>query len=148
MRFRCIPERSHPGVTCKDAPDCRAKYLGLPGDSLQAFNVNALHTTHNHIGIAEGEIDAITATQAGIPTVGLPGVSSLREYTPRMFVGYQVVYIFADNDDKGQGSEFAERVAELIPNSRVILMPDGHDVNSYVTTHTPEQFRDLTGVTK
>ena len=145
IRFRCIPTRKHVGVSCKDAPGC-TKYLGLPGDSLQAYNVNALHNPSEFIGIAEGEIDAITATQAGVPTVGLPGVSSLREYTPRMFVGYKVVYIFADNDDKGQGAGFAEKVADLIPNSRVILMPNGDDVNSFVAANGADAFRDLIGV--
>jgi hypothetical protein len=48
-----------------------------------------------------------------------------------LFIGYQHVYILADNDDKGQGATFAEKVAASVPNSRIVLMPAGHDVNSF-----------------
>lgn len=137
MRFRCL--------TCPPGEKCigHAKYLGLPGDILRPFNPSALDGNQNaaYVCITEGEIDAITATQSGLLTVGLPGVSALREYTPRMFVGYEAVYILADNDDKGQGNEFAEKVANLIANSRVILMPQGHDVNSFVCAEGPEALR-------
>lgn len=130
LRFRRIDDGDGP------------KYLGLPGDTLRAFNVNALHKPGQRVCITEGEIDCITAHQAGLATVGLPGVASLREYTHRLFAGYQVVFILADNDDKGQGNQFAEKIAALVQNSRIILMPEGHDVNSFVMENGPEALLD------
>jgi DNA primase len=118
------------------------KYLGLPGDTLRPYNVAALHKPGQFMCITEGEVDAITAHQAGLPVVGLPGVASLREYSPRLFQGYETVYALADNDDKGQGNEFAEKIATLVPFTRIILMPPGHDVNSFVTSEGAQALLD------
>lgn len=131
IRFRCIPEIEHPGQTCKEIPK-HPKYRSLPSDPPRVYNVESLHKPSQVIAITEGEMDCVTATQAGIPTVGLPGVSSFRDYMTRLFAGYQTVWILADNDDKGQGEEFAEKIAGKIQNARISLMPPGHDVNSFV----------------
>ena len=48
-----------------------------------------------------------------------------------MLAGYRAVYVLADNDDKGQGNTFAEKVAVQVRNSRIVLMDAGHDVNSF-----------------
>lgn len=127
IRFRCVPPIAHPG---EDKCD-HAKILGLPGDMLRVYNVAALHRPSDVIAIAEGEPDTWIGHQIGVPTVGLPGVASMKEYTRRLFAGYQIVYGFVDNDDKGQGSEFAERLATEIPQFRPVLMPPGHDLNSF-----------------
>jgi DNA primase len=144
LRFRCIGTE-HPDIEdCKDVPG-HPKYLGLPGDTLRLFNPEALHKSTDHLVITEGEIDAITAVQAGLPAVGLPGVSALREYTPRMLKGYDRVYVLADNDDKGQGGEFSQRVAELVDNARVVFMPPGDDVNSFVCREGPDALLEKIG---
>lgn len=133
LRFRRIGDGEGP------------KYLGLPGDTLRVFNPDALHKPGPDIAICEGELDTITAVQAGLSAVGIPGVQALKPYTPRMFKGYDRVFILADNDDKGQGSEFANDLAGLIENARVVLMPDGHDVNSFVTESGPDALRAMLG---
>ena len=46
---------------------------------------------------------------------------------------YRKVYILADNDDKGAGLNFAKTVKADIYGAKIILMPDGYDVNRYVT---------------
>lgn len=108
------------------------KFLSLPGDQPRIFNPAALMRPESYIVICEGEPDTITAHQAGLPAVGIQGVSAWRPYFARCFKGYASVYILADSDDKGQGIEFAERVAAEVANARIVPMPDGHDVNSYV----------------
>lgn len=127
MRFRAIPPDDSP-----------AKYLSLPGDPPRLFNPLDLDRREPFVCITEGEFDAITAHQAGLPAVGVPGVQAWGSFWPRMFDGYETVYILADNDDKGQGAAFAEKVASQVPNSRVVLMPEGHDVNSYVLAEGPD----------
>lgn len=125
IRFRCcncFPEK------CDGHP----KTLGMPGQMLRPYNVLALHEPSDIIAIAEGEPDTWVTHQAGIPVLGLPGVASIKDYTSRLFVGYSRVLILADNNDAGQGSDFADRLADSIDNAAICLMPSGHDVNSFV----------------
>jgi DNA primase len=114
------------------------KYRSVPGDPPRIFNANALLVPSDHIAICEGEFDAIAANTAGVPAVGIAGVSAWKPYFARCFKGYKAVFILADQDDKGQGMEFAEKVAEQIKNARISPMPAGHDVNSYVLENGPE----------
>lgn len=114
------------------------KYRSLPGDPPRVFNPNAFMRHEPYIAICEGEMDAITATQAGLPAVAIPGVSSWRKWFGRCFKGYAAVFILADTDDKGQGVEFAEKVAADIENARIMPMPQGHDVNSFVRAEGAE----------
>jgi DNA primase len=118
------------------------KYRSVPGDPPRIFNANALLVPSDHIAICEGEFDAMAATLAGIPAVGIAGVSAWKSYFARCFKGYRAVYILADHDDKGQGMEFAEKVAEQIKNARISPMPAGHDVNSFVLANGPEALLD------
>ncbi|WP_307816221.1 MULTISPECIES: toprim domain-containing protein [unclassified Streptomyces] len=120
LRFRRIGDGDGP------------KYRSVPGDPPRIFNANALLVPSDHIAICEGEFDAIASTVAGIPAIGIAGVSAWKSYFARCFKGYRAVYILADQDDKGQGMEFAEKVAEQIKNARISPMPSGHDVNSFV----------------
>lgn len=126
MRFRCIREgcehRTHGG-----------KYLSQPGGGVWLYNTVAVQDNHDEIAICEGEIDAITATLAGIPAVGVPGTQAWKPHFRRAFVGYEKVFVLADGDDPGM--EFAAKVADQLPNVKVVPMPKGEDVNSYVLQH-------------
>jgi DNA primase len=118
------------------------KYRSVPGDPPRIFNANALLVPSDHIAICEGEFDAIAANEAGIPAIGIAGVSAWKDYFARCFKGYKAVYILADHDDKGQGLEFAEKVAAQISNARISPMPEGHDVNSFVMAEGPDALLD------
>ena len=105
--------------------------MGLAGDRLHIFNTPALEDPSPDICICEGEIDAMSCRQAGLPAVGIAGVNGWKRMFRRAFRGYRNVFIMTDNDDKGQGLEWAEEVANDIgTTSRITLMPKGHDVNS------------------
>ncbi|MFC9231063.1 toprim domain-containing protein [Streptomyces decoyicus] len=133
------------------------KYRSVPGDPPRIYNPNALLIPSECIAICEGEIDTITAHEAGmraangravelgvsLPAVGVAGVSAFKSYFSRCFKGYKAVFMLADGDDKGQGLEFAEKIAELVKNVRICPMPAGHDVNSYVLANGPEALLDL-----
>lgn len=114
------------------------KYKSVPGDEPRMFNPNDLCRREPIVCITEGEFDAVTANQAGLPAVGIAGVNGWREYFSRAFTGYEAVYILCDNDDKGQGQAFGEKVAAQVANARIVLLPEGHDVNSYVIQEGPE----------
>lgn len=121
IRYRCIEDHDHKG---------HGKYMTAPGDQTWLYNTLALLREVPEVAITEGEIDAITAQVAGIPAVGVPGATNWRPYMRELFLGYKTVYVLADGDEAGM--KFANSVAETLPNSRVIPMPPGEDVNSLV----------------
>lgn len=130
MRFRALD-------------DGGPKYLTETGaDDARLFNPADLSRPEPFIAVCEGEIDAITAHQAGIPAVGVSGVSKWRPFFNRVFAGYAQKFVLADGDDAGQGVEFADKVAAKI-GGRVIPMPSGHDVNSYVKAEGPDALREM-----
>lgn len=135
MKFRCI--RADCGC------DGHPKYLGLPGIEPRMFNAIALTEEDDEIGISEGELDAVTATAAGIPTVGVPGAESWKPHFREPFLGYAAVYIFADGDTAGM--KFARTVAKELPNARIVPMPDGEDVNSVVRRDGREAIMERIG---
>ncbi|AGK87531.1 DNA primase [Mycobacterium phage HINdeR] len=108
----------------------KPKYMTAPGDQTWLYNTIALIKEAPEVAITEGEIDAITSQVCGIPSVGVPGANNWKPYMRELFLGYQTVYILADGDDAG--ALFANTVAKSLPNSRVIPMPPGEDVNSLV----------------
>ncbi|WP_246157934.1 toprim domain-containing protein [Catellatospora sichuanensis] len=130
MRFRAIPPHEGP------------KYRSVPGDEPRMFNTNDLCRREPFVCITEGEFDAMTAHQAGLPAVGIAGVNGWKPYFARAFKGYAAVYILCDNDDKGQGKAFGEKVAAQVTNSRIVILPEGHDVNSFVATEGPDALLD------
>ncbi|MCG5459602.1 toprim domain-containing protein [Micromonospora sp. PSH03] len=117
------------------------KYLSVPGDMPRIFNPRDLERREPFVCIAEGEFDAMSAHSAGLPAVGIAGVNGWRPYFARCFQGYESVFVLCDNDDKGQGAAFGEKVASQIPNARVVLMPPGHDVNSLLCSEGAEALR-------
>ncbi len=123
-----------------------AKYLTVPGDIPRPYNTRVLELPVSTMAVCEGEIDAIAATQAGVPAIGIPGVKAWRNEWALPLDQYDVLYILADNDDSGQGAELGETIARRCSNARIILMDTGHDVNSFVQEHGPEALRRKVGI--
>ncbi|WP_234038937.1 toprim domain-containing protein [Micromonospora coerulea] len=119
-------------------PIAGPKYMSMPGDMHRMFNTRDLDRRESFVCITEGEFDAMAAHQAGLPAVAVPGVNGWSSWWARCFKGYEAVYILCDNDDKGQGAAFGDKIAAQVSNSRVVLMPPGHDVNSFVIAEGPE----------
>lgn len=132
MKFRCLED--HEG-TCKDAHPKVGKYTSHTGGGLHIYNTLAVIESHHDIAICEGELDAVTSTMCGIPAVALPGTESWQPHFGRIFKGYRNVWMFADADDeKGQGRNFAEKLAQdpflKQVSFKIVPMPEGFDVNS------------------
>jgi DNA primase len=138
LRFRALPD-SEGQIT-------GPKYRTMPGDMPRLFNPSALLASGPYVAICEGEFDAMTAVQAGIPAVGAPGVSSWKPAFSRAFRGYRKVFILADSDDKGQGLQFGEKLAGEIENAVLVPMPAGHDVSSFVLEQGAEALRERLGL--
>lgn len=130
-----------------DVSDERPKVRSMAGHRSRLYMTTTLATPIDYVAIAEGEMDTLTLNQCDIPAVGVCGVSAWNsDYYSRIFNGFEKVIIPADNDDDGQGQEFAERVAKDVPNPKIVLMPDGHDVNSYYLEHGATALREHLGI--
>ena len=126
IRYRCLEQHEHSG---------HGKYNTETGDRPRLYNTVELLKPHTEIAITEGELDAIAATQAGVPAVGIPGVTSWREWFTPAFLGYDVVWILSDGDDPGR--VMARNLLNTLPNARHITMPEGVDVNTLVIQGGP-----------
>lgn len=151
--FISVPYLSPTGVLSmrfRRPPDSEApmKYWSPKGTKTRVFNTNALLNPGHWIAITEGEMDCIAATQAGIPAIGIPGVQSWKPYMRHMMSGFSRVMVLADNDDKGQGQQFGEMIAEQLDEVKVVLAPKGHDVNSTLKELGIHGLREHFGIDK
>lgn len=134
MRFRCLEDH-----------DCRelshGKYEGQKGTETHLYNVAALHEADTVVGITEGELDALVATSSGFPSVGVPGAQNWKPFYYRLFDDFERVVILGDGDKAGR--EFTSKLVHNIPGGEAKLMPEGHDVNSFVLENGSEAFLDF-----
>lgn len=135
-----------------DVPEKAPKYRTLPGHPPRLFATTTLAAPEEYIVVVEGEMDAMTLIQCGIPAIGVPGVQSWKPYYSSIFGGFEKVLILADNDEAkdeggvGVGEEFAEKVAKHVPNPKVILVPEGGDANGFFLQNGKAELRNLLGV--
>lgn len=117
------------------------KYTKRKGEKNRLYNTNAYFSAGDIIGIAEGEMDALCATEyLEVPTLGVPGVESWKEQWKHLLKDFTTVFIFADGDDPGR--KFAAEMAERIGwRSRVVKCPDGEDVSSLAASGRVDELR-------
>jgi hypothetical protein len=120
LRFRCLQ-----GHDCKEV-DCH-KYLGFGEVETRLWNPRDLHAPGSKIGISEGEIDGITLRMCELPAVGVPSANNWKPHYPRLFAGYEKVYVFGDGDKAGR--EFNARVQREVPHAIIVTMGQDLDVN-------------------
>lgn len=106
------------------------KYKNLTGAGTHLYNTTDLDIADQTgtIAIAEGEIDALTASAlCGVPCVGVPGATQWtgHPHWHELFRGYQQVHILADPDQAG--NDLAMAICATLPQARLIVMPG--DVN-------------------
>lgn len=150
IKFRCIEAHSCEEVGCP-------KYLGITGAGVWMYNTRAFLVDSPVIGVAEGEIDALSVQEfSGIPCVGFPGATTAvgdetkearpvrHSYWLRAFTGYQRVLVFGDGDSTGRRA--ANGIAKNIIQADAVIMPDGEDPNSLLTQDGGlAEFRRLCG---
>lgn len=124
--------------------DGKPKYMGMHGTGTHLFNTADLDKADQtgEIAIAEGELDAITASAlCDVPCVGIPGATQWtgNRHWWELFTGYQRVHILADPDEAGIG--LATAIMETLPQARLVKLPG--DVNeTFLADH------DLRGLLK
>jgi len=118
------------------------KYAQHHGQKSRLYNADAFFRAEHVVGIAEGEADAIAASErVGIPSFGVPGVDTWGKMSTvwrPIFKDFQHVMIFADGDEAGRG--FATEVAEDLGwRARIVQCPDGEDVGSMCAAGRAEE---------
>ena len=126
----------------------KPKYGSPTGQKAHLYNVSDLTLSSKYIVITEGELDAvITSGVLGIPAVGVPGVAAWKSHFPKLFTGYETVFVVGDNDVKEDGSnpgaEFSKRVANEVMNSTIVTLPPSMDINDYYLMNGAEATRNL-----
>jgi len=131
-----IPYLTRRGVKAlrfRNLKDDGPKIGQAKGQSVRLYNPEALFGSHLAIGIAEGEIDAIAATEGlGLPTVAVPGatqwVAHHRMWAP-LFKDFERVFVLRDGDKEGKN--LADAIVDTLKfKVRVIKMPRDEDVSS------------------
>ena len=128
------------GFKFRRLDDGKPKYGSPTGQKAHLYNVCDITIDSPIVVVCEGELDTvITSGVLGIPAVGVPGVAAWKPHFPKLFSGYDTVYVVGDNDIKEDGSnpgaEFAKRVANEVMNSTIVTLPAGMDINDYYLAH-------------
>jgi DNA primase len=136
------------GFKFRRIDDGKPKYGSPTGQKAHLYNVCDITIDSPHIVVCEGELDAVvTSGVLGIPAVGVPGVAAWKSHFPKLFSGYETIYVVGDNDIKEDGSnpgaEFAKRVANEVMNSIIVTLPPGMDINDYYLAHGADATRAL-----
>lgn len=138
------------GFKFRRLDDGKPKYGSPLGQKSHLYNVADITLDAPSIVICEGELDAVVLSgMCNIPAVGVPGVTAWKPHFPRLFTGFDTVYIVGDNDVKEDGSnpgaEFARRVAGELTNGQIVQLPPGMDINDYYLDGGPDAVGDLFG---
>lgn len=120
------------------------KYRSRPGSQVRLFGVTAFTQDSDTIVLCEGEIDAMTMNQIGIPAVGVPGAKQWKAHWRLLFADYDNIIVMCDGDSSGR--DFGKAMAEKIDNVIVVHLPDGSDVNDYYIKHGAEALREKVGL--
>jgi DNA primase len=141
------------GFKFRRLDDGKPKYGAPVGQKSHLFNVAATLASTSSIVICEGEFDAIVMeANCGIPAVGVPGVAAWKAYYPKLFNGFDTVYILGDNDIKEDGSnpgmDFSRRVAGEVLNSQIVQLPPGMDITDYYLANGKDATANLVGGVK
>ena len=136
------------GFKFRRLDDGKPKYGSPTGQKAHLYNVADITIMKPYVVVCEGELDTIIVSgELGIPAVGVPGVAAWKSHFPKLFGGYETVYVVGDNDVKEDGSnpgaEFAKRVANEVMNSTIVTLPPNMDINDYYLANGIEATRKL-----
>lgn len=126
MQFRCIQDHD-----CKTIPDHK-KYRKRKGSPVNLYGVMSIAQADDWIVVTEGEIDALTWQQIGVPTLAVPGAENWKEHWANLLEDFSRVYLAEDGDNAGKDLWIA--MSEHVDQSNTMVvrmrMPDGEDSNS------------------
>lgn len=126
FNMRCIQDHN-----CKEI-SYHSKYWRAKGSGVNLYGVQSAAQAADWIVVTEGEIDALTWQQIGVPAIGIPGAENWKEHWSNVFEDFSRVYLAEDGD--GAGKDLWNAMTEHIDQSNTLVvrmkMPDGEDSNS------------------
>ena len=136
------------GFKFRRVDEGKPKYGSPTGQKAHLYNVSDITIMKPYIVVCEGELDTVIVSGVlDIPAVGVPGVAAWKPHFPKLFGGYETVYVVGDNDVKEDGSnpgaEFSKRVANEVMNSTIVTLPPNMDINDYYLAHGASATRKL-----
>jgi DNA primase len=136
------------GFKFRRIDDGKPKYGGPTGQKSHLYNVSDLLLPSPYILICEGELDTVIASGVlGLAATGVPGVAAWKSHFPKLFNGYDTVFVVGDNDIKEDGSnpgaEFSKRVASEVMNSTIVSLPAGMDITDYYLANGADATRKI-----
>jgi DNA primase len=126
-------------VRYRSLTDSGPKYLSRPNATARLFSVRSLLAPTDTMYITEGEIDAITLNQIGLPAVGIPGANQYQKHWSLLFADFDTVKVICDGDQAGR--DFGKRLAQEIEGATVIHLPEGRDANDIYVNDGEEALR-------
>jgi hypothetical protein len=114
------------------------------GQDARLYNTDAWFLEDIRIGLTEGEIDAICATEClGLPSMAVPGSEMWAAHERvwrRCFKDFQAVFVLCDGDQPGRN--LGRQVASTLGwRANVVDLPDGEDVSSMVASGRADWFK-------
>lgn len=151
----CVPYWTVSGIVSlrfKTIPDANGnmggpKMLSMEGafGLARPYNVTDVLSTDQRLILTEGEPDTWTMKQLGYRVVGIQNATAWKpEYGP-MFQYRRELLIIVHGDENGAGQKLATRISKDVPYLKQIVMPTGHDANSYFTQYGEDSLRFLLG---
>lgn len=153
IKYRCVEDHDHKVHG--------GKYGQPEGQEPWIFNPQAFFDAEDTIGIAEGEIDAIVATEyLDLPTIGIPGVDNWtanRKSWRRTLEDYSTILIFVDGDSPRTdpitgrvhqpGRDMAKAISsDVRGRARLVYCDAGEDVASMVASGRLETLKERAGL--
>jgi hypothetical protein len=148
MKYRCVEKHDHGALN-------HGKYNQPDGADPWIFNSKAFFDAEDTIGVAEGEIDAIVASEFLLPTIGIPGVDNWkanRKTWRRTLDDYSRILIFVDGDTKREdgsqpGLDWAKSVqSDVRGRGQLVRCLPGEDVASMVAAGKIELLKERAGL--
>lgn len=130
-----LTPRGVKGIRFRNLVTEEPKIGQIAGQPARLYNTKAYFADSPVIGISEGEVDAIAATEIlGLPTIGIPGARMWQAHKgiwAPLFKNFRRVLILKDGD--ADGKDMADAISETLKlRARIVDMPNGMDVSSMV----------------
>src|SRR5712691_3000461 len=111
------------------------KMVTTPGAHAELYDWQTVLAKPEQIIICEGEFDRLVLESGGLAAVtSTGGAATFRREWAEAFRDISTIYVCFDNDTAGR--EGAERVARLIPQARIVRLPEevgeGGDVTDFL----------------
>jgi len=118
------------GTNWRNPTDRGPKYI-RDGGAAHLYNPLRLGPNTGEVWFVEGEIDTMIMVELGYPAIGVPGVGHAENLISRdwryLFL-HAMVYVMFDGDEPGRKAA-AKLMGAFQPNSYMVDLPDGKDVN-------------------